>query len=130
MANRNFKKDLATLQQGVVKLYATIVTSTSGAISSTSAKGLSVSKVGSEAGRYRITLEDSYVALLAAQAIVTGAADTAYTTAKGSVAILRNVDVANKTLDIQLVRSDTTADAEVEDAATIHVEITLKNSSL
>ena len=132
MANRQFQQFQGTLEKGVVKLFATIVTSTSGAISSTTATGLTVAKVAAEAGRYRVTLDDKYTRLLAAQAIVTGAADAAYTTAKGAYAIVRNVAVSSATpvLDIQFVRTDTAADAEVEDGATIYVELTLKNSSV
>lgn len=132
MANRQFQQFQGSLEKGVVKLFATIVTSTSGTISSTTATGLTVTKVGSEAGRYRVTLDDKYTRLLAAQAIVSGAADAAYTTAKGIQAIVRNVAVSAATpiLDIQLVRTDTAADAEVEDGASIYVELTLKNSSV
>ena len=127
-----FQQFQGTLEKGVVKLYATITTTTSGTIGSTSAVGLSVAKVAAEAGRYRVTLDDKYTRLLAAQAIVTGAADAAYTTAKGAYAIVRNVAVSAATpvLDIQFVRTDTAADAEVEDGATIYVELTLKNSSV
>lgn len=132
MANRQFQQFQGTLEKGVVKLFATITTTTSGTIGSTSAVGLSVAKVAAEAGRYRITLEDKYTRLLAVNATVSGAADAAYTTAKGSFAIVRNVAVSSATpvLDIQFVRSDTTADAEVLDAAVIYVELTLKNSSV
>lgn len=92
-----------------------------------------MAKVGSEAGRYRITLAGSYQRLLAANVVVSGAADAAYTTAKGVQAIVRNVNVSNASapvLDIQLIRTDTAADAEVEDGASIFVELTLSNSSV
>lgn len=132
MASRMFQQFQGTLEKGVIKLYATITTSTSGTISSTLATGLTVAKVGSEAGRYRITLDDKYTRLLSVHAIVSGAADTAYTTAKGLNALVRNVAVSAATpiFDLQMVRTDTGADAEVEDGAVIYVEITLKNSSV
>lgn len=132
MANRNFQQFQGTLEKGIVKLFATITTTTSGTIGSTTATGLTVAKVGSEAGRYRITLQDQYTRLLCVNAIVSGAADAAYTTAKGLNTLVRNVAVnaATPILDIQFARTDTGADAEVEDAAVIYVEITLKNSSV
>jgi hypothetical protein len=132
MANRQFQQFQGSLEKGVVKLFATITTTTSGAIGSTSALGLTVAKVGSEAGRYRLTLDDKYTRLLAVNAIVSGAADAAYTTAAGVNALVRNVAVSSATpiLDLQLCRTDTGADAEVIDGAVIYVELTLKNSSV
>jgi hypothetical protein len=133
MASRNFQQFQGSLEKGVVKLYCSIVTSTSGTISSSDMLGGSVTKVAAEAGRYRIALSDSYQRLLAVSVMVEGASDTAYTTAKGIYAIVRNVDVDSSSaplLDIQLVRSDTAADAEVIDSANIFIEITLSNSSV
>jgi len=133
MASRQFEQFQGSLEKGVVKLYATITTSTSGTIASSVVKGLAVSKVAAKAGRYAIALQDSYMRLLAVNAVVIGAADAAYTTANGVQAILRNVAVASATapaFEIQLCRTDTGADAEVIDAAVILVEITLSNSSV
>lgn len=132
MASRMFQQFQGTLEKGVVKLFATITTSTSGTIASTSALGLTVAKVGSEAGRYRLTLDDKYTRLLNVSAIVSGAADAAYTSTAGVHALVRNVAVSAATpiLDLQFCRTDTGADAEVIDAAVIYVELTLKNSSV
>jgi hypothetical protein len=132
MANRQFQQFQGTLEKGVVTLYAVITTTTSGAIGSTSAVGLSVAKVASEAGRYRITLEDKYTRLLNVSVIVSGAADAAYTAAAGVNPIIRNVAVSSATpiLDVQLCRTDTGADAEVIDGSVIYVQIVLKNSSV
>lgn len=132
MANRNFQQFQGTLEKGIVKLFATITTTTSGTIGSTTATGLTVAKVAAEAGRYRITLQDQYTRLLCVNAIVSGAADAAYTTAAGVNAIVRNVAVnaATPIFDLQLIRSDTSADAEPDSGAVIYVEITLKNSSV
>jgi hypothetical protein len=132
MASRRFEQlSSLTVEKNVVKLYATIVTSTSGAVASVDCMGASIAKVSAEAGRYRVTLADAYQRLLACNAIVSGAADAAYTTANGVQAIVRNVAVSAATpvLDIQFVRTDTGADAEVIDGATIYAEITLSNSS-
>jgi hypothetical protein len=131
MANRLFKQFQGTLEAGVVQLMGSVTTSTSGTIASTSCKGFSVAKTGSEVGRYTVTLADYYSGLLAVSVTLVGAADAAYTTAKGSVSFLRNVSVSSsaKTFDIQFARSDTTADAEVLDAAVFYIQITLKNTS-
>lgn len=133
MASRKFEQFQYSLEKGVVKLYASIVTSTSGTVSSSDAMGMTVAKVGSEAGRYRLSLQDSYQRLLACNVMVSGAADAAYTTAKGIKAIVRNVAVSSSSaplLDVQLVRTDTGADAEVEDGASIYIELVLSNSSV
>jgi hypothetical protein len=130
MASRMFQQFQGTLERGVVKLFATVTTSTSGAIASSSALGMTITKTASEAGRYTVTLSDKYVSLLAANALVEGAADAAYTTAKGSQAILRGVDIAGKVLYVQFVRTDTGADAELEDGAKFFLELTLKNSTV
>ena len=130
MANRYFKGECKTLEGGVIKLYGKFVTTTSGTIGSQSCKGFSVAKTGSEAGRYTVSLEDQYMALLMVNAIVVGAADTAYTTTKGLIPLLRNVDVTDSTpgFDLQFVQSSL-ADAELLDAAEVYIEITLKNTS-
>jgi hypothetical protein len=133
MANRLLKQFSGTLTQGVVKLYGHVVTSTSGTVGSYTAKGFTVAKTGSEAGRYTVTLSDTYCAFLGCQVTLVGAADAAYTTAKGIVPFVRNVSVADSTptFDIQFADADgSAADAELADAAEFYVEITLKNSSV
>lgn len=131
MANRLFKPLAGCLEAGVVKLYGSFVTSTSGTIDSSACKGFSVAKTGSETGRYTVTLSDTYKGLLAVNVAIVGAADAAYTTAKGLTWILRNVSVADSTptFDIQFNDPDgSPADAELENAAKVLIEITLKNS--
>lgn len=132
MANRQFQQFQGTLEKGVVTLYATITTTTSGTIGSTSAVGLSVAKVAGEAGRYRITLEDKYTRLLSVSAIVSGDTDAAYTSTAGVRPLVRNVAVSAATpiFDLQLTRTDTGADAEPISGAVIYVAIVLKNSSV
>lgn len=129
MANRLFKQFQMTLEQGVVKLYGSVTTSTSGTVASTACKGFSVAKTAGEVGRYTVTLSDYYIGLLSCGVIVVGAADAAYTTGKGLIPFLRNVAVstAAKTFDIQFA-SDASADAELIDGASFKVEISLKNS--
>jgi hypothetical protein len=130
MANRYFKDHPRTLEGGLVKLYGHVVTSTSGTVSSQTSKGFTVTKTGSETGRYTVTLEDKYTSLRGCSVAVEGAADSAYTTAKGLNWFLRGVDVGAATplLYIQFNRTDTAADAELEDAAEFYIELTLKNT--
>lgn len=132
MANRLFKGDFKTLEQGIVKLFGTVTLGSSGAIASSSCKGFSVAKTSAETGRYTVTLSDTYTELYTVMVNITTSADTAYTSAKGLVALLRNVSVndSTPTFDIQFVDADgSAADAEVEDSAVLRIEITLKNST-
>lgn len=130
MANRLYKQFQGTLEQGVIKLFGGVVTTTSGTVGSATGKGFTITKTAAEVGRYTVTLADKYTSLLAVSVIVEGAADAAYTTAKGLEPFLRNVSVSSATpsFNIQFGRTDTAADAELEDGAKFYVEVTLKNS--
>ena len=94
MANRLYKQFQGTLESGVVMLYGSAVTSTSGTIASKTGKGLTITKTAAETGRYTVTLADKYTALLNCRVVLVGAADAAYTGSKGLVSFLRNVDVS------------------------------------
>lgn len=131
MANRLLKPLAGCLEAGVVKLYGSFVTSTSGTVASSSCKGFTIAKTGSETGRYTVTLSDTYKALLAVNVAIVGATDAAYTSAKGLTWILRNVSVADSTPTFQIQFNDpdgSPADAELEDSTSVYIEITLKNS--
>lgn len=131
MANRLFKDNAKTLEGGVVKLFGKLVTTTSGTVdtTNTAAKGFAITKTAAETGRYTLTLEDNYTSLLGASVIIEGAADAAYTSAKGNVAFLRNVAVTTGTLDVQFCDADgSAADAELENGAKVYFELTLKNT--
>lgn len=131
MADRYFKDHVKTLEGGIVKLFGKVVTSTSGAIGSQESKGFTVTKTGSETGRYTITLDDKYQSLRGMSVALQGAVDAAYTTAAGLGWFVRGVAVSssNPLLYIQFYRTDTGADAEVIDAAEFYIELSLKNSS-
>lgn len=132
MANRLLRTP-QTLENGVVTLYGKFTTSTSGTIASSSAKGFTIAKTGSETGRYTITFADKWTALLAASVAIAGAADAAYTSAKGLTWILRGVDVANATTPVLYVQFNdpdgSPADQELEDGAVVYLSFTLKNTS-
>lgn len=131
MANRYFKEQVQCLEGGIVKLFGKVVTSTSGTIASQTCKGFTVTKTGSETGRYTITLADKYNSLRGMSVVLQGAADAAYTTAKGLNWFVRGVAVGSSTplLYLQFNRTDTAADAEVEDSAEFYIELTLKNTT-
>lgn len=131
MANKDFKGEVRTYEGGIIKLFGKVVTSTSGTIASQSCKGFSVAKTGSETGRYTVTLDDKYQELMGCSVAVEGTADAAYTTANGLNWFLRGVavDASTPLFYIQFNRTDTAADAEVEDAAEFYVEMSLKNTT-
>jgi hypothetical protein len=131
MANRYFKQFQGTLEAGIVSLFGSFVTTTSGTIGSQSCKGFSIAKTATETGRYTITFEDKYMGFKSLSATVVGASDAAYTATKGLAPFLRNVDVVSaKTLDLQFADPESSADAELEDGAQVFIEIKLKNSSV
>lgn len=132
MANILLKPLQGCREAGIVKLYGSVVTSTSGTISSSDCKGFSIAKTGSETGRYTVTLEDKYTSLRGCSVMIEGSADTAYTSAKGIVSYLRGVDVSasSPVLYIQFADADgSAADAELEDGAKFYIELSLKNST-
>lgn len=130
MANRYFKDQVKTLEGGLIRLCGHVVTSTSGTIASQTSKGFTVTKTGSETGRYTVTLADDYVALRGCNVMVVGADDTAYTSGKGLASFIRNVDVTTaKVLYVQFADAATPqADAELEDGAEFYIELLLKNT--
>lgn len=131
MANRYFKQFQGTLEAGVVKLFGSATTTTSGTIGSSTGKGLTITKTSAKTGRYTVTLADKYTALLAVSVALQGATDAAYTSAKGLTWILRNVNVGASTpyFEIQFNDPDgSPADADVESGAIFFVEVTLKNT--
>lgn len=132
MANRLMKQFQGTLEAGVVKLFGSVTTSTSGTISSSTGKGLTITKTSAETGRYTVTLADKYTSLLAVNVMVEGSADAAYTSAKGLQCFIRGaaVSAATPVFYIQFCAEDgSPADAELEDGAKFYLEVTLKNTS-
>lgn len=133
MANRLFKQFQMSLEAGVVKLYGSVTTSTSGTIASSTGKGLTITKTAAETGRYTVALADPYVALLNVSVVVQGSADAAYTSAKGLQAFIRAADVTSLTAPLFYVQfcaeDGSPADAELEDGAKFFLEVTLKNST-
>jgi hypothetical protein len=103
--------------------------------------GFTVTKVGGEAGRYRLQLVSpqgntvSTIAFFlgAGPVTVVGAADAVYTTDKGLIPFVRNVTPASGFFDIQLSYLDDATgawvDANPEDNVTLHFAFSAKFSS-
>lgn len=129
MADRYFKDQVKTLEGGIVELYGKLTFGSSGAISAQSCKGFSVAIVDSTAGRYTVTLEDKYPEFKGCDVTLQGPDSSALTTADGNQHVVRAVNMANKTFLLQLVRTDTGADADPTSGTIAYLKITLKNST-
>jgi len=133
MSHGDLRQVMAPVNARIVELTGVVKLGNGGAIGTGATDvdciGFSLAKVGGEAGRYRATLHHKFRKLRYAHCVVEGAADAAAAAAKGQVAMLRNVDVANKTLDFQIVTPSLAAgasvDVEPEDGATLRFIIVL-----
>jgi hypothetical protein len=129
MANTIFHQPKGSRTRKVGWLFGFITTTTSGTIdsaASTNCVGFSVTRTG--AGVYRITLDEKYVTIINAIGTVFV---SAWAAAKGGpIGRPKAVSVANGTIDIEFLRSDTLAAADVPDAAVINFEITVADSLL
>lgn len=106
-----------------------------GAIASQDApneSGVVVTKTATKTGRYTLALPTGptgfkYRKLLWVDAKIVGADDTAYTIAKGIDVLLRDNDIdggaLDGTIEVQFIRSDTDADAEVEDSRVLYFRV-------
>ena len=119
-----------TPTQGLVPLVFRVKTTTNGTIDTSVAHGAgikSVTKTGSKTGRYDVVLTDAYQALLAHHiGVISAQADAAMTAAKAIGGFVRSAAPTAGTLTVQMARTDTFADAEVEDGATITVTLFLQ----
>lgn len=115
-------------RRGVAEFYHRVTLGATGVIASQDApnvSGIVAAKTGGEVGRYTLQLPVGptgykYRSLLWVDAKIIGADDAAYTVAKGLDVLLRDNDVdggaLDGTIEVQFVRSDSDADAEVEDS--------------
>ncbi len=106
-------------------------TTTNGTINAslTKATGAVITKTAAKTGRYTIQCgsaldKNTYAHIVQVLTTIVGPADAAFTTAKGLVSAIRNDALAtNGTIDVQFVRPDTYADAELQDGARVFVTI-------
>lgn len=121
---------------GVITLYHRVTLGSSGAIASQdSAKlsGIVAAKTATKTGRYTLTINGGQTArkLLYGNVAVIGTDDAAYTTANGRIAFLRDDDLATDgTIEVQLTRTDTGADAEAITGAVLLIKLEFTVSSV
>lgn len=138
MGNRNYAQGKGYLEKGVTTLFANMLTTTSGTLSTasgTGGKGLTVAKIAGT-GKYTITLTDRYVSLLGIKCTVLMGASAGVANAKGAVIVPFNKlgfgTTVAQTVDLQALLPNGTGytAGEVDDGATILVELTLKDSTV
>lgn len=143
-STQSYEKAKGTPSRGIVQLFGRHTTTTSGTLSTTNTAfsqpvdcGYTLTKTATEAGRYTVQLVAAngstavtFAELLHVSAtLITASADTAYTTDKGFVPLVRNDTVSSDgKLDIQFATGDSNADAEVEDGAILLISITVRNT--
>lgn len=125
MPSSTLRPILGSATPKVVLLTGDIVLGSSGALSSQACDGFLVG-TRSAAGRYPVTLRQKYRKLRGVRATVKISGTSAYTAAKSTgECIVRNWDAAAGTFTLQLVRTDTLADADAADNATVGLTIEL-----
>lgn len=121
MANRYFTKHLGSLEKGIVEIMGVISIASDASVTSESIKGASVAKTGT--GEYTITLEDSYVSLLACNLTFVAA------TAADLVPQVKSYDVVTaKTIVFRLCAAAVATNPS--GACEVHVSLKLKNSTV
>lgn len=121
MANRNFHRDSAALERGVVTLYAPISIGAAGV--ATLGKKLGVAAITrTGAGVYEVELDDKYNKLLHVNAVIFGAdQDFTYQITSRSVATDKRFTLITKVAGVA---------ADLADTTELSLEIILKNSSV
>ncbi|HET7380736.1 MAG TPA: hypothetical protein VFJ24_11895 [Gaiellales bacterium] len=133
MANRQYYKDWGTKLPGLVTLFIDFATTTNGAVGTIVSQSGIKSIVRQSAGRYLITLSDSYNNLKGADALVLVAHTNPYTAARAANAfIIRNASVSTISAPTFIVQflNNSNADTDVEDAASVSINVTVSNSSI
>ena len=105
--------DVRAMAPGVVIIGGSVTITTSGAISTQTASGLSggvVTQTGSEDGRYGIAFTQTWKRILAGGALMIGPDDTAFPTTTGSDPEARLFSATG--FSVQFKRTDTQADAD------------------
>lgn len=129
--NRSYLPDRGSLEGGIVRLYAKFTLGASGAVASTTwSKGItSITRLS--AGSYKITLQDSYNALLFANTnvIVAAAVNPANV---GVVSRIEAHDVVDSTtpyVTVSFYATDDGAEVDGTSGDVVLVELVLKGTS-
>lgn len=123
---------------GMVMHSGRVVLGASGAVSSTDCEGFTVVKTATKTGRYTVQLTDALGRAITALklrncvATVIGPDDSALTTTKGVVGVIRADTVAtNGQFYLQFVQTNAgNADTEVQDSASFDITFWVKDSSV
>lgn len=130
MANRSFHKPLGSLEIDTVTLYGTVTFGATGAVASSTGKGIT-SVTRNSAGKYTVLLADVYNAMLFADGIILDSANSDPVTV-GVVPRLFSQAVSNATPTVIFQFYDV-AGGEVADPASgavLYYTIQLRNSSV
>ena len=121
MANRNFHKDSAALERGVVTLYASVSIGAAG-VSTVDKKLGTADCVRTGAGTYEVTLDDTYQYLIHLNAVIVGAdQDFSYQVVSETIATDKKMIITTKVAGVV---------ADLADTTKLKLEIVLKNSSV
>lgn len=130
MANRRFLPPLGALEVDVVELFGKISIGASGAVSSSSGKGIA-SVVRNSAGKYTITLSDRYNSLLYASAIVLDDTNSDPVTVGIQPRLFSEaVNNATPTIVIQFYNHTDGSAADPANGALVYFTAKLRNSSV
>lgn len=128
MAGRLFLPPGGHLEVNVIGLYGAITFGSTGAVASSSGKGIA-SVVRNSTGNYTVTLSDSYNALLwAGVALLDSAASDPSTV--GVLARIYSQDMSAKTVSVQFYAADDGAAADPASGAQALLKFELRNSSV
>ena len=128
MANRLWLPPSGSLEVNVCELFGSITVGASGAVTTSSGKGIaSVVKEAAD-GQYTITLSDQYNSLLWAGLTLQSSADGAQTV--GTALRINSQNMATKTVVIQCSDTATGADANLTSGDVVLLCLKLKNSSV
>lgn len=131
MADRMFHPFGGALEQKVVHLYGAITIGASGAVASSTGKGIFSVTKESSAGQYTIRLADQYNSLLWAGFTLLDGTDESPATV-GTHMRLNSASVSASTpvVVLQCYAGDDGADANPAEGAVIYFKLELKNSSV
>lgn len=130
MANRRFLPPLGHLEVDCVELFGTITIGATGAVSSSTGKGIST-VVRDSAGKYTITLSDRYNALLYASGIILDDTDSDPVTVGVQPRLYSQaVNNATPTVVFQFYNHTNGAAADPASGAVVYLNFKLRNSSV
>lgn len=131
MADRNWIPASGSLEVNMCELFGSITIGSSGAVTTSSGKGIASVVKESSAGQYTITLSDKYNSLLFASFTLVSTTDGAQTI--GTAFRLNSEDVDHTTapkVTLQCSDTATGADANLTSGDVVLFNLKLKNSSV